>query len=130
MGERIRIAAAGDVHASEAHRPRLERAFDELRGEVDLVLLAGDLTTHGDPDEAGVLADACGRLDGTPVYAVLGNHDHHLGRADEVKRRLEEAGVVVLARQAALKPGVELVDPRTVVSSADDWLTAWRQVFF
>ena len=102
MGERIRIAAAGDVHASEAHRPRLERAFDELRGEVDLVLLAGDLTTHGDPDEAGVLADACGRLDGTPVYAVLGNHDHHLGRADEVKRRLEEAGVVVLARQAAL----------------------------
>ena len=32
--------------------------------------------------------------------------------------------------KAALKPGVELVDPRTVVSSADDWLTAWRQVFF
>jgi D-amino peptidase len=32
--------------------------------------------------------------------------------------------------KAALKPGVELIDPRTVVSRADDWLTAWRQFFF
>jgi D-amino peptidase len=28
------------------------------------------------------------------------------------------------------KPGVELVDPRKVVSRADDWWTAWRQFFF
>jgi D-amino peptidase len=34
------------------------------------------------------------------------------------------------ASQAARKPGVELVDPRTVVSRADDWITAWRQFFF
>jgi Icc-related predicted phosphoesterase len=102
VSRRIRIAAAGDVHASEPHRRRLERAFDELRGAVDLVLLAGDLTTHGDPDEARVLADACRRLDGTAVYAVLGNHDHHLGRAEEVRRELEDAGVVVLTRQATL----------------------------
>jgi D-amino peptidase len=27
-------------------------------------------------------------------------------------------------------PGVELVDPRTVVSRADDWWAAWRQFFF
>lgn len=25
---------------------------------------------------------------------------------------------------------VELVDPRTIVSRADDWWTAWRQFFF
>jgi len=28
------------------------------------------------------------------------------------------------------KPGVEVVDPRKVVSRADDWWTAWRQFFF
>jgi D-amino peptidase len=28
------------------------------------------------------------------------------------------------------RPGVELLDPRTVVSRADDWWTAWRQFFF
>ena len=32
--------------------------------------------------------------------------------------------------KAALKPGVELLDARTVVSRADDWHTAWRQFFF
>ena len=46
-----------------------------LRGQADLVLLAGDLTTHGEPEEAAVLADACRALE-LPVFAVLGNHDH------------------------------------------------------
>lgn len=50
---RVRAAAAGDVHASEEHRERLGRSFSELAGQVDLVLLAGDLTTHGLVEEAG-----------------------------------------------------------------------------
>ena len=28
------------------------------------------------------------------------------------------------------KPGVEVVEPRKIVSRADDWWTAWRQFFF
>jgi D-amino peptidase len=28
------------------------------------------------------------------------------------------------------RPGVELLDPRTIVSRADDWWTAWKQFFF
>jgi Icc-related predicted phosphoesterase len=102
VSRRIRIAAAGDVHASEAHRARLEQAFGELAGDVDLVLLAGDLTTHGEPGQARVLADACRRLDGTPVYAVLGNHDHHEARGDEIAAVLEGADVVVLDRAATV----------------------------
>jgi D-amino peptidase len=30
----------------------------------------------------------------------------------------------------ASRPGVELLDPRTLVSRADDWWTAWKQFFF
>jgi uncharacterized protein len=93
---RIRIAAAGDVHASTEQRERIESAFAGLDAP-DLVLLAGDLTTHGDPREAEVLAEACRGL-GPPVYAVLGNHDHHLGRAEEVETVLRAAGIVVLER--------------------------------
>jgi Icc-related predicted phosphoesterase len=93
----VRVAAAGDVHASEAHRERVETAFAEIDGEADLILLAGDVTTHGDPEEARVLADACEGLR-TPVYAVLGNHDHHLGCGDEVADTLQAAGVLVLDR--------------------------------
>ena len=100
MSRRIRIAAAGDVHASEPHRARLEQAFEAVAGDVDLVLLAGDLTTHGHPEQARVLADACRKLDGTPVYAVLGNHDHHEGKGDQIAGMLREAGVTVLEREA------------------------------
>jgi Icc-related predicted phosphoesterase len=98
----LRIAAAGDVHADERSRPRIEAAFARVGDEADVVLLAGDLTTHGDPDEARVLADACRGLE-IPVYAVLGNHDWHTDRAVQVTEVLEDAGVVVLERSWAVR---------------------------
>ena len=54
----LRVAAVGDLHASDEHREHLERAFAAVE-DVDLVLLAGDLTTHGLVDEARVLGAAC-----------------------------------------------------------------------
>jgi uncharacterized protein len=93
----VRIAAAGDVHAREGMGDQLRTSFRALRGHADLVLLAGDLTTCGEPTEARVLADACGDL-GIPVIAVLGNHDWHLDRADEISAVLSDAGVIVLDR--------------------------------
>lgn len=97
MPSPLRVAAAGDVHAGEPLRERLTRAFASLAEECDLVLLAGDLTTHGLPEQAAVLADACRPLD-APVVAVLGNHDHHSGRPEEVASALAEGGIVVLDR--------------------------------
>jgi uncharacterized protein len=93
----VRIAAAGDVHASEPTRDRIRAAFDEVQREADLVLLAGDLTTTGEPEQAAVLADAC-RGSSVPVCAILGNHDLHAGRGDDVAAVLREAGVKMLER--------------------------------
>src|SRR3954462_5510682 len=93
----IRVAAAGDVHADASRRSDLEAAFTNLRGRADLVLLAGDLTTHGGPEEVQVLADAA-QLARLPVFAVLGNHDWHSDRATEVSAVMEEAGVTMLDR--------------------------------
>ncbi len=93
----IRIAAAGDVHASEEERPRLAEAFAAINGQADLVLLAGDLTTYGEPEQAAVLADVARRVD-VPVYAVLGNHDWHADRRDDVVAALRDGGVHVLER--------------------------------
>jgi Icc-related predicted phosphoesterase len=95
----VRIAAAGDVHASEATRARLEHSFAALEDRADLVLLAGDLTTLGEPDQARVLADACANLR-VPVCAVLGNHDLHCGRGNEVTAVLRDAGVHMLDRSS------------------------------
>jgi Icc-related predicted phosphoesterase len=91
------VAAVGDLHASEDHRDRLARSLAGAARDVDVILLAGDLTTHGLPEEAAVLADGCGGLP-VPVVAVLGNHDHHAGLAAAVGSTLEEAGVIVLER--------------------------------
>jgi Icc-related predicted phosphoesterase len=93
----IRVAAAGDVHADASRRADLEAAFRNLRGNADLVLLAGDLTTHGRPEEAKVVAEAS-QLAGLPVFSVLGNHDWHCNRAGEVIAVMEEAGVTMLDR--------------------------------
>jgi Icc-related predicted phosphoesterase len=94
-GPRIRIAAAGDVHCSEANRDQIVTAFAEIDGTVDLILLAGDLTTHGEPGQAAVLADACRDLE-TPVFTVLGNHDWQSDSRDELVALLEDAGITVL----------------------------------
>ncbi len=101
MRASVRIAAAGDIHAAEPYRDRIESAFADLGDQADLVLLAGDLTTHGVPEDAAVLAEAC-RLTDLPVLAVLGNHDYHEDRADEVVAVLRDAGVTVLDRSAEI----------------------------
>ena len=91
----MRIAAAGDLHCRPTHRDEVERAFAAIAPEVDAILLAGDLTTHGEPEQAEVLAGACRDL-GVPVVTVLGNHDWHVNRRDELVEVLRDAGVAVL----------------------------------
>jgi Icc-related predicted phosphoesterase len=93
----IRVAAAGDIHASPDRGSELRETFAGLGGQADLLLLAGDLTTYGELEEAEVLASACQALE-LPVFAVLGNHDWHSGRQEEIVMALEAAGVQVLDR--------------------------------
>jgi Icc-related predicted phosphoesterase len=97
----IRIAAAGDIHASEATRAETAEAFAAVAERADLVLLAGDLTQHGLVEEAEVIADACRRLP-VPLVAVLGNHDYHSDRQVDVTAALADAGVVVLERSSTI----------------------------
>jgi Icc-related predicted phosphoesterase len=94
---RVRIAAAGDVHCAPENRDAVLTAFDAIEGAADAILLAGDLTTTGEAEQADVLAEACRGME-TPVVAVLGNHDLHAGRGDEVTEVLTAAGIQVLGR--------------------------------
>ncbi|HEX2392754.1 MAG TPA: metallophosphoesterase [Solirubrobacterales bacterium] len=107
--DRVRIAAAGDIHCNEGNREAIAASFAALEGEVDLVLLAGDLTSHGTAEEAEVLRDAVAGLS-APVLVVLGNHDWHGGQAAEIAGCLRDGGVEVLERGAAVRTigGVEV----------------------
>jgi Icc-related predicted phosphoesterase len=95
--KRLRIAAAGDIHCKPAIREQVVESFAAVAGEVDAILLAGDLTTHGEVEQAQILADAVRPVE-VPVVAVLGNHDLHVNRPQELIDVLEPAGVTMLDR--------------------------------
>jgi Icc-related predicted phosphoesterase len=97
----IRVAACGDVHC-RAERPNATvEALAALDGTADLLLLAGDLTTLGLPEEAATLAEGLAGLE-LPVVCVLGNHDLHSDRTDEVVAALEAGGICVLDRSSTV----------------------------
>lgn len=97
----IRIAAAGDVHFDRKSHDRLAQHFDGLSERADMLLLAGDLTQTGHPEEMQVLADDLRKCP-VPVVAVLGNHDYHMEKIPEVTAILESAGVTVLERNSMI----------------------------
>lgn len=91
----IRIAAAADLHFGTDSAGSLRPLLEHLPEQADLFLLGGDLTKWGDPDEAKVLARELTDLP-VPKLAVLGNHDYHLDRDEEVREILEGCGIRVL----------------------------------
>jgi Icc-related predicted phosphoesterase len=97
----VKVAAAGDVHAGGAGDERLAAVFADAARDADLVLLAGDLTRHGEPDEVAALVAAVEGLE-PPVVAVLGNHDWHGNRCDELNATLTGAGVHMLDKSSVV----------------------------
>ncbi|GJF26636.1 MULTISPECIES: metallophosphoesterase [Streptomyces] len=97
----IRVAAVGDIHMGLDSQGLLRPAFETLPDCADLLLLAGDLTRHGTPEEARVVAREVRGLP-VPVVAVLGNHDHHDEQPEKVTAILQDAGVTVLDGEATV----------------------------
>jgi Icc-related predicted phosphoesterase len=95
-GSTVRIAAVGDLHVTKTSAGSLQPLFARVADSANVLLLAGDLTNTGTPDEARVLAKELVVLHHTPVIAVLGNHDLESQQGDEVCRILSDAGVTVL----------------------------------
>lgn len=95
--EFVRLAAVGDLHYGKGSRGSLQTLFAAImRAEADILLLLGDLTDYGLPEEAAELArELIGGLK-IPIVGVLGNHDYESGAVGEVTRILAEAGVHLL----------------------------------
>jgi Icc-related predicted phosphoesterase len=100
----IRLAAVGDIHCGVETREEVRAQFSSVADHADALLLAGDLTRLGTPAEAEALAEALAPLRGLPIAAVLGNHDFHSDRQDEVRRIVASAGVDVLEGDAVIWP--------------------------
>lgn len=91
----IRIAAVGDLHAGRTSQGELVELFASLGRSADILALCGDLTHQGRPDQMREVVGALAGIE-VPIVAVLGNHDHESGEADELVAILEDRGVHVL----------------------------------
>ena len=103
--EPVRFAAVGDVHCKKDSAGAFRDLFAQASDEADALLLCGDLTDYGLPEEARVLADELAAAK-VPIVAVLGNHDYESDAQDEVRRILAGAGVTVLDGEACELEGV------------------------
>ena len=81
----IRLAAAADLHYDLNSGGKLKEHLERVHETADLLLLGGDLTQIGDPEEAQVLAKDLSVVK-IPVVSVLGNHDYHSDRVGTLLR--------------------------------------------
>jgi Icc-related predicted phosphoesterase len=103
---KLRIGAVGDLHWPRTGEAELRKLFTQLGELSDVVLLCGDITDYGRPEEALQYVAHLPILKGIPVLAVLGNHDYECGQADRVTDILERHGVRVLDGTAVEVHGV------------------------
>ena len=85
----VRFAAVGDLHCRKESSGTLRELFVQAAQAADVILLCGDLTDYGLPEEAKVLADELAAAK-VPIVAVLGNHDHESGQQRVPRHQLHE----------------------------------------
>src|SRR6188472_590105 len=101
----LRIAAMGDLHVSKNSQGAFQPLFTQINQSADVLLLCGDFTDYGLPDEARVLVRELAVVK-IPIIAVLGNHDYEGGKPQEIRRILRDGGVTVLDGEATEVHGV------------------------
>lgn len=101
----MKIAAVADLHFSPQVHDRVRDNMNRVREEADVLVLGGDLTNFGKPQEMESLLNVLVRLR-IPTISVLGNHDYESGCAAELMKMMTEAGIKVLDGTAYERDGV------------------------
>jgi Icc-related predicted phosphoesterase len=103
---KVRVAAVADIHCTRTSQGALQGLFAAITESADVLLLCGDLTDYGLPEEAHTLVNELTAGMKIPVVAVLGNHDYESGKQAELQRLLSDAGVHVLDGDACEVQGI------------------------
>jgi Icc-related predicted phosphoesterase len=92
----MRIAAIADLHFGKSSAGTLQPTLSQITTDADVLLIAGDLTDYGTAEEARGLAKELAASVRIPIVAVLGNHDFESGAEADVRRIMEDQGVLML----------------------------------
>jgi Icc-related predicted phosphoesterase len=101
----MRIAATADLHFSPQSYDRIRDPLARVRDEADVLVIAGDLTNYGKPEEMHSLLNGLVRLR-IPIIAVLGNHDYESGQEQELIKMMTTEGIKVLDGSSYERDGV------------------------
>ena len=124
----VRVAAVGDIHCTKTSQGALQPLFARMSEAADVMVLCGDLTDYGLPEEAQMLARELSAAK-VPVIAVLGNHDFESGKPDEVRQILLDGGVHVLDGEACEIRGVGFAGVKGFAGGFGRWaLGPWGEV--
>lgn len=101
----MRIAATADLHFSPQSYDRIREPLGQVRDEADVLVIAGDLTNYGKPEEMHSLLNALVRLR-IPIVAVLGNHDYESSCEQELMKMMTDEGIKVLDGSSYERDGI------------------------
>jgi Icc-related predicted phosphoesterase len=105
--EFIRVAGIADLHYGRATAPgSLGPLFSQITEKADILVIAGDLTDYGLPEEARGLAREITTSLKIPAVGVLGNHDAESDQQDDIRQILGDAGLTVLDGDSTEVQGV------------------------
>jgi len=94
--KQMRIAAISDLHYTKLSAGKLKDYFLKVSDLADVLVICGDLTDYGLPEEAAVLAEDLKTYVRIPIVAVVGNHDFEAGKISEVRSIFEAIGMKLL----------------------------------
>jgi Icc-related predicted phosphoesterase len=92
----MRIAATADLHFGKSATGALQPLLSQITTGADVLVLAGDITDYGTPEEARNFVKELSASVRIPIVAVLGNHDFEAGAEREIEQVLVDHGVYVL----------------------------------
>ncbi|MFW6324825.1 MAG: metallophosphoesterase family protein, partial [Desulfovibrionales bacterium] len=92
----MRVAAIGDLHCTTRSQGMVRELLDGVNQDADVLVMAGDLTNVGLPEEMDVLLEDLTFVS-LPIVAVVGNHDHENDHAETLIQMLEHRGICVLS---------------------------------
>ena len=93
MKNKLYIAAIGDMHVGK--HPISETIFQSISQKADILLIVGDLTHRGLPEQLKECLKLLKNIS-IPLVAVLGNHDYDGDKDTEIVQLLEKNRVRVL----------------------------------
>ncbi|MGB2874383.1 MAG: M55 family metallopeptidase [Gaiellaceae bacterium] len=115
------LMVTGDVAACREGKALLGEGLTTVEVKQGIFILSARMLQ---PKRARELVEAGANEALSNLKAV---EPYDPGKPCEIKVEYKWTGPVSKLRYRA---GIEILDPRTIVSRADDWWTAWRQFFF